>query len=68
MADIPYIDPAIQHVGTSRLRTMNATYLRLLDHPLVIRDGDTPLAVLVPYAQFMKIQSLIVAAMNREVR
>jgi len=65
MADIPYIDPRVQHIGVSRLRQLNADYLRMLDHLLVVRDNENPLVVILPYEQFMGMQSLIVA-MNRE--
>jgi hypothetical protein len=53
---VPYIDPNVEHVGVSRLRTLNATNLRHFDKALVIQDNDTPLAVLLTYDQFLLMQ------------
>lgn len=53
---IPVIDPNVQHVGVSKLRTLNATRLRSLDKTLVIQDDDKPLAVVLSYEQFMEMQ------------
>jgi hypothetical protein len=44
---IPYLDPSVQHVGTSRLRALNFTQLREFDKTLVIQDNDKALAVLL---------------------
>jgi len=53
---VPYIDTSIEHVGVSRLRTLNATNLRNFDKTLVIQDNDKPLAVLLAYDQFLLMQ------------
>jgi len=53
---IPYIDPNVEHVGVSRLRTLNATNLRNQEKALVIQDKDTPLAVLLTFEQYLTIQ------------
>jgi len=53
---IPYLDPNVQHVGISRLRSLNVTQLRDLDKTLVIQDVDEPLAVLLKYEQFIAMQ------------
>jgi hypothetical protein len=53
---IPYLDPSVQHVGISRLRSLNVTQLRDLDKTLVIQDNEEPLAVLLKYEQFMAMQ------------
>lgn len=53
---VPYIDPNVQYVGVSKLRTLNAANLHSLDKTLVIQDDDTPIAVVLSYDQFMKIQ------------
>lgn len=53
---IPYIDPDVAFVGVSKLRSLNAETLRALDRTLVIQDGESPLAVLVSYEQFMEMQ------------
>ena len=53
---IPYIDPNVQYVGVSKLRSLNATNLHSLDKTLVVQDDETPIAVILSYDQFMKIQ------------
>jgi len=53
---IPYLDPSVQHVGVTKLRSMNIEQLRDLDKTLVIQDNDKPLAVLLRYEQFMAMQ------------
>jgi len=34
---VPYIDPNVEHVGVSRLRTLNASNLRNFEKTLVIQ-------------------------------
>jgi hypothetical protein len=58
---VPYIDPNVEHVGVSRLRTLNATNLRHFDKALVIQDNDRPLAVLLAYDQFLLMQQQLQA-------
>ncbi len=53
---VPYIDPNVEHVGVSRLRTLNASNLRTFEKTLVIQDNNTPLAVLLTYDQFLLMQ------------
>ena len=55
-SSVPYIDPNVEHVGISKLRTLNATNLRKFEKALVIQDNDTPLAVLLTYDQFLSMQ------------
>lgn len=55
-ASIPYLDPNVQHVGISKLRTLNVAQLRALDKTLVIQDNDEPLAILLKYDQFLAMQ------------
>lgn len=55
--DIPIIDPRIEHVGASKLRTFNTSNLGKLKKTLVIQDNDTPLAVLLSYEQYLIIQN-----------
>ena len=55
--DIPRIDPNVQYVGVSKLRTLNATNLHRLDKALVIQDDDKPLAVVLSYEQFLEMQN-----------
>lgn len=53
---IPVIDPNVQYVGVSKLRTLNADKLGSLDKTLVIQDDDKPLAVVLSYDQFLNMQ------------
>ena len=53
---IPYIDPNIQHVGISRLRSLNIAQLRAFNKTWVIQDNDKPLAVLLTYEHFLAMQ------------
>jgi hypothetical protein len=54
---MPYIDPNVQFVSVSKLRTLNATNLHDLDKTLVIQSEDQPLAVIVRYEQFLEMQN-----------
>jgi hypothetical protein len=60
---VPYIDPNVEHVGISRLRTLNATNLRKFGKTLVIQDNNTPLAVLLTYDQFLHMQRQLQAVL-----
>jgi hypothetical protein len=53
---IPYLDTSVQHVGTSWLRTADADSLLRLTGLVVIGAGTTPLAVLMPYKTYIKMQ------------
>ena len=64
MPTVPYIDPNVEHVGVSRLRTLNATSLRHFSKALVIQDNDTPLAVLLTYDQFLLMQKQLQAVLE----
>ena len=57
--EMPYIDPDVEHVGVSTLRTMNAASLRDRSKTLVIRDNNTPVAVLLAYESFLSMQEQI---------
>ncbi len=57
--DVPYIDPRVDHVGVERLNEVNPAKLKRLRTTWVVREGDTPLAVLLPYRTFLRIQSTI---------
>lgn len=54
--EVPYIDPDVEHIGVSTLRTMNAASLRGSSKTLVIRDNNTPVAVLLAYETFLSMQ------------
>lgn len=52
------IDERVKHVGVSKLRRWNADILRDLgDEIYVLQDGDEPIAVLLSYELYMKIQA-----------
>lgn len=59
MPNLPRIDPRIEHVGLTRVRAMNGAALRSQKNILVIQDGNEPLAVMVPYAEYMRIQGIL---------
>lgn len=59
------IDPRIEYVGASRLRTLNTSNLGKLEKTLVIQDNDTPLAVLLNYDQYMMLQNKLQQALDR---
>jgi hypothetical protein len=61
---IPYIDPNVQHVGVSRLRSLNATQLREIDKTLVIQENDQPLAVLLKYEEFLIMQQKLMSVLD----
>jgi PHD/YefM family antitoxin component YafN of YafNO toxin-antitoxin module len=60
----PYIDRNVQHVGISRLRSLNATQLREIDKTLVIQDNDQPLAVLLKYEEFLIMQDQLTSVLD----
>jgi PHD/YefM family antitoxin component YafN of YafNO toxin-antitoxin module len=61
---IPYIDRNVQHVGVSRLRSLNATQLREITKTLVIQENDQPLAVLLKYEEFLIMQDQLVSVID----
>ena len=61
---VPYIAPNVEHVGVSRLRTLNASNLRNFEKTLVIQDNNTPLAVLLTYDQFLLMQKQLQAVLD----
>jgi hypothetical protein len=63
-ASIPFIDRNVQHVGISRLRSLNATQLREIDKTLVIQDNDQPLAVLLRYEEFLIMQDQLFSVLD----
>jgi hypothetical protein len=61
---IPFIDPAVERVGISKLRTLNATNLGRIKKIMVIQDNDAPLAVLLNYRQYIAIQDKLQEALG----
>ena len=61
---IPYIDPNVEHVGVSKLRSLNASNLREIKKTMVIQDNDTPLAVVLKYEEFLVIQKRLETLME----
>lgn len=53
---LPYVDPNVDHVGVSHLRKLNGVKLRENEKTLVIRDKNTPVAVLLTYETFLDYQ------------
>jgi PHD/YefM family antitoxin component YafN of YafNO toxin-antitoxin module len=61
---IPFVDPGVEHVGVSKLRTLNATNLGKIRKTMVIQDNDAPLAVLLSYPQYLAIQNKLQEALD----
>src|ERR1022692_1905583 len=61
---IPFVDPGVEHVGVSKLRTLNATNLGRIKKMMVIQDNDAPLAVLLSYQQYLAIQNKLQEALD----
>jgi PHD/YefM family antitoxin component YafN of YafNO toxin-antitoxin module len=61
---IPFIDPNVERVGVSKLRTLNASNLGHVNKTIVIQDNDKPLAVLLNYEQYMAIQNKLQEALD----
>lgn len=57
MSGIPRIDPNVQYVGVTKLRSLNATNLQGLNKTLVIQDNEQPLAVVISYDKFLEMQT-----------
>lgn len=62
---IPHVDPRIGYRGVSELRKLNADTLRKIDGIIVIQDNGQPVAVIVPFALYLDIQS---QALGQEVK
>lgn len=59
----PVINEFIKHVGVSYLRTFSAHVLRHISKSremYVIMDNYTPVAVLIPYNQYLEMQNRII--------
>lgn len=61
---IPTIDPQVKHVGVSHLRKLNADALRGLQGALVICENSEPLAVVVTYEMFLRIQQVTAKSLD----
>ena len=56
---IPFLDPLVKHVGTSKLREFNSAALRGLTETYVVQDNDEPIAVVIPYQRYLAMQAAI---------
>jgi len=54
---IPRIDPNVKYCGVSELRKLNSEKLRELPAALVVLDNGEPLAVIVSFEVFLKMQA-----------
>jgi PHD/YefM family antitoxin component YafN of YafNO toxin-antitoxin module len=62
--DIPFVDPNVEYVGVSKLRTFNGSNLGDLRKMLVIQDNDRPLAVMMSYGQYQAVQQKLQEALT----
>lgn len=53
---IPRIDPNVKYCGVSELRKLNAAKLREMPSAIVIQENGEPIAVIVSYETFLKMQ------------
>jgi len=53
---IPRIDPNVKYAGVSELRKLNANKLREMPSAIVIQDNNEPIAVIVRFEMFLKMQ------------
>ena len=54
---IPKIDPDVKYVGSSKLRDLTAAELRALTGAIVVQGAQNmPLAVILPYETYLKLQ------------
>jgi hypothetical protein len=61
---IPFIDPDVEHVGVSKLRSFNSSNLGEIKKMLVIQDNDRPLAVMMSYPQYLAVQKKLQEALD----
>ena len=72
---IPRIDPNIEFAGASKLRELSGDALRKLKKTIVIQDADKPIAIIIKYSMFMRMQreltnlrNYLDAAIERDIR
>lgn len=54
---IPKIDPDVKYIGSSRLRGLTSRLLRELTGAIVVQSASAePLAVILPYETYLKMQ------------
>jgi len=61
---IPFIDPNVEYVGVSKLRSFNSSNLGEIKKMLVIQDNDRPLAVMMSYDQYLTVQKKLQEALD----
>jgi len=56
----PTISPGVTYMGTSNLRTLNRSSLMSMKGPKIVLDpSNQPMAVIVPYDQYMRMQEIV---------
>lgn len=56
---IPRVDPQVKYVGTTYLRSLNSDKLRELSGAVVVQaENSDPLAVILPYETYLKMQQV----------
>ena len=61
--NIPFIDPNVEYVGVSKLRSFNSSNLADIKM-MVIQDADRPLAVMMSYQQYLAVQKKLQEALD----
>ena len=62
--DLPFVDPNVEYVGVSKLRSFNGSNLGEIRKMLVIQDNDKPLAVMMSYTQYLAVQRKLQEALE----
>lgn len=57
-------EAVVEHVGISKLRTMNASNLGQVSKIFVIHDNGKPLAILMNYDQYLTFQGKLQEALD----
>jgi hypothetical protein len=53
---IPRVDPQVRYAGTTVFRSFSTEQIRKLKHTYVVHAGSNPVAVVMPYANYMALQ------------
>jgi hypothetical protein len=59
--DVPFLDPSLEYIGTSKLRLLTGKTIKALRRPLLVQDQkrNTPLAVIIKYERYIQIQRIL---------
>jgi len=64
-AEVPFVDPRVEHVAVSKLRMMTATDLKRA-RTIVIRENERPIAVVLNSEQYLWMQEKLKGIRKKE--